>query len=42
MDIDARKELKQDDNNVKLLATREQIFKALIDDTKVIDAEIVN
>ena len=41
MDIDARKELKQDDNNVKLLATREQIFKALIDNTKVIDAEII-
>ena len=41
MDIDAKKELKQDDNNIKLLATREQIFKALIDNTKVIDAEIV-
>jgi len=43
MDIDARKELKQDDNATKLLATREQIFKALIaDNSKIIDAEIVN
>jgi hypothetical protein len=43
MDIDAKRELKQDDNATKLLATREQIFKALIaDNSKIIDAEIVN
>jgi len=42
MDIEARKELKQEDTNQKLLTTREQIFKALIDNSKVIDAEIVN
>jgi len=41
MDIDAKKELKQDEQGVKLLATREQIFKALIDNTKTIDAEII-
>jgi tRNA U55 pseudouridine synthase TruB len=43
MEIEARKELKQEENNAKLLATREQIFKALIEDNKkIIDAEIVN
>jgi hypothetical protein len=43
MDIDAKRELKQEDNNIKLLATREQIFKALIENNKdVIDAEIIN
>jgi acyl-CoA synthetase (NDP forming) len=39
MDIEAKKEMQQEENNVKLLATREQIFKALIDNAKVIDAE---
>jgi hypothetical protein len=43
MEIEARREFKQEENNVKLLATREQIFKALIEDNrKIIDAEIVN
>lgn len=43
MEIEARKELKQEENNIKMLATREQIFKALIEDNKkIIDAEIVN
>lgn len=40
MDIEAKKELQQNENDVKLLATREQIFKALIADTKIIDAEV--
>lgn len=45
MDIISRKELKEVDNNTKLLATREQVFKMLIDSAnksaKIIDAEIV-
>jgi acyl-CoA synthetase (NDP forming) len=39
MDIEAKKEMQQEENNVKLLATREQVFKALIDNAKVIDTE---
>jgi hypothetical protein len=39
MDIEAKKEMQQEENNVKLLATREQVFKALIDNAKIIDAE---
>jgi len=46
MDIASRKELKQADNTTKLLATREQVFKMLIDSAnnsaKIIDAEIIN
>lgn len=46
MDIASRKELKQADNNTKLLATREQVFKMLIDSAnssaKIIDAEVIN
>ncbi|NBO99782.1 MAG: hypothetical protein EBU90_06600 [Proteobacteria bacterium] len=34
MDIESRKELKQEETNQKFLATREQIFKMLIDSTK--------
>ena len=45
MDIASRKELKEADNTTKLLATREQVFKMLIDSAnksaKIIDAEIV-
>lgn len=45
MDIKSRKELKESDNTTKLLATREQVFKMLIDSAnnsaKIIDAEIV-
>lgn len=46
MDIASRKELKEADNTTKLLATREQVFKMLIDSAnqsaKIIDAEIIN
>lgn len=46
MDISARKEIKQVENQTKLLATREQVFKMLIDSAnksaKIIDAEIVD
>lgn len=45
MDIASRKELKEVDNNNKLLATREQVFKMLINSAnrsaEIIDAEIV-
>lgn len=45
MDIRSRKELKEVDTTTKLLATREQIFKMLIDSAntsaKTIEAEIV-
>jgi vacuolar-type H+-ATPase subunit E/Vma4 len=45
MDIASRKELKEVDSNTKLLTTREQVFKMLIDSAnnsaKIIDAEIV-
>lgn len=40
MDIEARKELKQEDTAQKLLSTREQIFKALIDNAKKEDSII--
>jgi len=39
MDIDARKEMNQENNESKMLATREQIFKLLA--AGAIDAEIV-
>lgn len=46
MDISSRKELKEADNQTKLLATREQVFKMLINSAnksaEIIDAEIVN
>jgi hypothetical protein len=45
MDIASRKELKTADNTNKLMITREQVFKMLIDSAnnsaKIIDAEIV-
>jgi len=46
MDIESRKELKNSDNATKLLVTREQVFKMLIDSAnksaKIIDAEVIN
>jgi hypothetical protein len=46
MDIASRKELKTADNNNKLMITREQVFKMLIDSAnnsaKIIDAEIID
>lgn len=45
MDIASRKELKEADNTTKLLATREQVFKMLINSAnksaEIIDAEII-
>jgi len=46
MDIKSRHELKEADNQNKLLATREQVFKMLIDSAnksaKIIDADVVD
>lgn len=39
MDIEAKKELKSEETEQKMLATREQIFKLLMQDNNVIDAE---
>ena len=45
MDIASRKELKTADNNNKLMITREQVFKMLMDNVnnsaKIIDAEVI-
>jgi hypothetical protein len=46
MDIASRKELKSADTNTKLLLSREEVFKMLIDSAnksaKIIDAEIID
>jgi hypothetical protein len=42
MDIESRKELQKSDNAQRLLATREEIFKMLVDKAKPIEAEIVS
>lgn len=39
MDVDMRKQLKAEDTSQKMLATREQMFKMLLDNAKVINAE---
>lgn len=41
MDITTKKELQQSDNTKRLLATREEIFKALLEKAKPIEGEIV-
>lgn len=41
MDIDARKEMNQENNETKMLATREQIFKLLADGAKTIETEVI-
>jgi len=41
MDIASRKELQQDNNTHKLLATREEIFKMLVDKAKPIEADLI-
>lgn len=42
MDIASKKELQKSDNTQRLLATREEIFKMLVDKAKPIEAEIVS
>jgi len=40
MDIESKKQLQEDDNKTKLLLNREELMKQLIDDAKVIDADV--
>lgn len=42
MDIEAKKEINDDNNMMKLVGTREEIFKKMMEDSGVIDAEIVD
>ena len=42
MDIESKKQLQEDDNKTKLLLNREELMKQLIDDAKVIDAEVAD
>lgn len=41
MDIDAKKDLQNSENQTKLLATREEVFKAILDRVEPIEAEII-
>lgn len=41
MDIESKKELLQADNTQRVLATREEILKILVDKSKPIEAEII-
>jgi len=41
MDIDARKELKQEDTTQKMLATREEVFKMLLNNVKTAEKEVI-
>jgi hypothetical protein len=41
MDIASRKELQQTDNTQRILATREEIFKMLVDKAKPLEAELI-
>lgn len=40
MDIDAKIQINDDNNLTKLIGTREEIFKKMLEDSKVIDAEV--
>ena len=42
MDIEAKKEINTDNNMMKLVGTREEIFKKMLEDSVVIDAEVVD
>ena len=42
MDIEAKKVLNDDNNKMKLIGTREEIFKKMLEDSKTIDAEVVD
>jgi len=41
MELDAKRQMQEIDNNVKVLLTREEAFKALLDRTKPVEAEII-
>lgn len=42
MDIEARKEIKQEENNTRLYITRDEIFKKIMEDAKTIEAEAIS
>lgn len=42
MDIEAKKEINTDNNMMKLVGTREEIFKKMLEDSMIIDAEVVD
>jgi hypothetical protein len=41
MDIDSKRELKQEDTSQKLLATREEVFKMLMNNVKSVEKEAI-
>ena len=41
MEIESRKQLKQSDQSAKLLLNRDEIFKKIMEEAKVIEAEAV-
>jgi hypothetical protein len=40
MDIEAKKEINTDNNMMKLVGTREEIFKKMLEDSVVVEAEV--
>lgn len=42
MDIEAKKEINTDNNMMKLVGTREEIFKKMLEDSVVVEAEVVD
>lgn len=42
MEIEARKEIKQEENTARLYITRDEIFKKIMEDAKTIEAEAIN
>ena len=41
MDIEAKKEINTDNNMMKLVGTREEIFKKMLEDSMIVEAEVV-
>ena len=41
MDIDSKRELKQEDTSQKLLATREEVFKMLMNNVKATEKQAI-
>jgi len=41
MEIEARKEIKQEENSTKLYITRDELFKKILEDAKSIEAEAI-
>ena len=41
MDIEAKKDINDDNNKMKLIGTRDEIYKRLLDDITVVESEVV-